>query len=792
MRLPIEWLKEYISIESKGVQSIADGLTLSGSNSEGVHFTGEQVKKIVVGQIVEMEQHPDAEKLKVCQVNIGEEMIQIVTNASNVKVNDLIPVALHGAILADGMKIKKGKLRGVLSQGMFCSFAELGVSSSSVPKAYEEGVLVLEGNPELGMDIMTYLKLDEAVIELEITPNRPDCLSILGMARETAATFQWKLKELPHYTFPEKLEASAEGVKVHVEAKDLCRRYQARLIENVVVKSSPLWMQMRLIQAGMRPVNTIVDLTNYVMLETGQPIHAFDADKLNTLSIEVRRAKAKEKIITLDDQERTLDEEMLVICNQDQAIAIAGLMGGADTEVSEATQNVLIEIASFDKTSVRRTSKVLGLRSEASSRFEKGVSEERVELAMSRLCYWIEELNIGQVTGNENEYFEGSKPLVKIAYTADYINEMIGTNLSESEIQAYLERLEIKTEKGYALIPPYRLDLQKKVDLVEEVARMYGYQNIPMTLPKMNTWGAYTNGQRIEEKAKQSLFASGVDEMLTYSFVSPKDIDLINIPENSLFRQQVMLKNPLGEEYSAMRRTLMPNVLQVLARNESRKIAQAKMFELGSIFIPKQMPVTEAPLEKKMLTLGMYGGVDFFSLKGSLENLFEALGIEGHEYIREENHASFHPGRCANIVWKGHFLGTLGEIHPQVMENFGFNERVYLAELEFNSLMQIAQELKKFKPIPKFPAVERDLAVVLDETIEAGRVEKCIQEAAGPLLESVVLFDIYQGEQVPSGQKSMAYALVFRGEETLTDEIINPIFEKILQALKQALNADLR
>lgn len=792
MKLPVEWLKDYVNIDDISLKQLVEELIMTGSNSEGTHVVSEKVEKIVVGKIESITQHPEADRLRICQTNIGSEVIQIVTAATNMKENDFVPVALHGAILADGAKIKKGKLRGEVSNGMFCSLEELGVEKNMIPKFFEDGLLILEQDMPLGADVASLLKLNTPVIEFEITPNRPDCLSIMGLSRETAATFN---KSVNTVTINESaLEGQNDAVKVNIEDPELCPRYMTKIVRNVKVKQSPLWMQTRLMLAGMRPINNIVDITNYVMLELGQPIHAFDLAKLENQEIGIRVAKEGETLKTLDDKERNLATDMLVITSQDKPIAIAGVMGGANTEVCDTTTDILLEVANFNKSSIRKTSKDLGLRSEASSRFEKGVSPETVSLAMARLCYLLETVAGATCEAGVVDAYPNKPTQKRIPVDTDYINRKIGITLTAEEIETYLKRLGVVMENGEAVVPFERLDLEKPIDLVEEIARLYGYNKIPMTLPKMNAWGAYTNGQRIEMQAKNELFCCGVDEILTYSFVSEKELDKINISENSMLRNQVKLINPLGEEFSTMRTTLIPSLLEVLSRNYNRKIKNARMFEIGNTFIPKEIPVKQEPIEKKALVIGAYGeGEDFFSLKGIVTALLDGLNIEGYHFEKECNHPTYHPGRCANVIWNGHVIGTMGELHPVVMENFNIGTRTYLADIDFNIVMQLTRETSRFKPIPKYPAIERDMAVVVKDEVASYAIEKIVKDACGELLESIKWFDLYKGPQIGEGNKSLAYALTFRTlDRTLTDEDVNPLFEKALKTLEAELGAQLR
>ncbi len=796
MRVPIEWLKSYVDIENLDDKTLMDKLVLTGSNNEGAYKICEGIENVVVGKILNIIGHPNADKLVVCTVDVRTEEIQIVTGATNISIGDYIPVALNGAVIAGGVKIKKGKLRGEVSNGMLCSLEELGFEGSSIPKEFDDGILILDQAYPIGEDILKILKLDEAVIEFEITPNRPDCLSMLGMAREVSASFDVpvKLPELYNETAASEVETFAS---VRIDDPDLCPRYAAKIIKNIKIETSPLWMQLRLMQSGMRPINNIVDITNFVMLEYGQPIHAFDLHSVSGGEIIVRRAKSEEVITTLDDKDRILTDEMLVIADKDKPIAIAGVMGGANTEINSDTKAVLLEVATFDKTSIRKTSKDLGLRSEASSRYEKGVSVELPAMVVDRVCHLIELLGAGEVVPGLIDVYPNKASRLEIPFRVERINQMIGSELTAQEMIEILKKLEIEVidTDGLKAIPPYyRLDLLKEIDLVEEIARLYGYDQIKMTLPKTSTWGARTNAQLIEEKAKTELLSSGVDEILTYSFVSRKDLDRINLPENSLLRNQVELINPLGEEFSVMRASLVPNVLEVLSRNYNRKNLKAKVFEMGSVFLPKELPVKQLPIEKKMLTIGLYGEhEDFFTLKGIVENMLSGVGVEGYYFEKETHSPTYHTGRCANIIWGDHILGTIGEIHPLVQEEYSLGIRTYVADLDFNLIMQLSRESKLFKAIPRYPAIERDIAVLVKDETTSYQIEQLVKASAGALLESVVMFDMYKGRQIPEGYKSVAYALVFRSEErTLEDEAVNKIFSKILKALEDELDAQLR
>lgn len=798
MLVPVKWLSKYVDISNIDIEELEDKLIMSGSNTEAVEETLPNVKNIVVGKILSIEQHPDADKLKVLKIDLGDEVVQIVTGATNIELDAYLPVCKVNSVLADKSKIKKGKLRGVESFGMLCSYQELGFENSVIPKAYQDGVWLLNTPYELGTPIGEIEELKDNVIEFEITPNRPDCLSIIGMAREAAATFDLKVK-YPDLTIKNEEGDANDFIKISVENTDLCPRYSGKVIKDVKIEPSPLWMQLRLMKAGMKPISNIVDITNFVLLEYGQPIHAFDLETLTNSEIIVRTANKDEKITTLDGVERKLTEEMLVIADAEKAIAIAGIMGGSETEVSDKTTSILLEVANFNKKNIRKTSKDLMLRSEASSRYEKGVSVENVSDAVNRVCELIEEVGAGKIVGGIVDVYPNKIENEVITVRSSRVNGLLGLELSLEAIKTLFERLEIEvTIEGENLLckaPHYRLDLLKEIDFVEEVARLYGYDVIPSTLFRGNEWGALTNGQNIEKITKESLVSSGLNEITTYSFVSPKSLDAINLSEHSVARNAVTLLNPLGEEYSIMRTTLLPNLLEVLARNYKRSVVDVSAFEIGNLFFPKQLPITELPIEKKSMVLGMYGeGKDFYTLKGVVEELFDTLGILGYHYESEKMHGTYHPGRCANIVLgDNHIIGTIGEVHPNVLKNYDIEVPTIVAEIDFNMLMQITRLEKKFTGIARFPASTRDLAVLVKADITNKQVIDIINTNGGKLLESVEIFDVYQGEQIEAGYKSMAYALIFRAKDrTLVDEDVNKAMEKILKKLSLELDAELR
>jgi len=791
MLVPVNWLKEYVDIEHIDIKELENRLIMTGSNTETVKKVAEKVQKIVVGKILSIEKHPDADKLLVMQVDVGEEEpIQIVTGAKNCNVNDYIPVVRSGGKIADGTKIKKGKLRGVVSNGMLCSLEELGYDIKVISKEYADGIYILNGEYEVGKDIKEAISgFDDNIIEFEITPNRPDCLSIIGMAREAAATFDRKLK-YPEIKIQNEIENAEEYISVDIKAEELCNRYVARVVKNVKIEESPDWLKVKLMNAGMRPINNIVDITNFVMLEYGQPIHAFDIDTLKDKKIIVRKAKLDEVIVTLDDKTRILDDNMLVIADTEKAVALAGVMGGLDTEISSNTKNILIEVAHFDKSNVRETSKKLGLRSEASSRYEKGVSPAYCSIVADRVCQLIEELSCGEVVSGRVDNYPVKKEKKIIKARVQRINSLIGINLNEEEMKEIFKKLEfeILTSNDGVIelsIPEFRLDIESEIDLVEEVARIYGYDKIPLTLPKGSEWGAKTNGQYIEDYAKEILVSEGLNEITTYSFISPKALDMIRISEDSILRNQVELLNPLGEEYSVMRTSLLPNMLEVLARNFNRNINTVKAFEIGNLFFSKGKD--NLPIEKKSMVIGIYGeDEDFYTLKGIIEELFEKLGIKNFKFEVESTHPSYHPGRCANIVWGNHILGTLGEVHPLVLENYGLSSRIYTAEIDFNIIMQITRLDTVYKTIPKYPSTSRDIALLVKDEVTNADIIELIEKNANSILESVKLFDVYKGKQIEEGYKSMAYSLSFRAaDRTLTDEEVNKVYENILSRLEE-------
>jgi len=797
MLVPLKWLKEYVDIDVSA-EELAHRMTMTGSNVEGIHRKGEGIENVVVGKILTIEPHPNADKLVLCNVDTGTRQYRIVTGAPNVEAGQLVPVALDGATLPGGHKINRSKIRGVESWGMLCSGEELGLTDEDYPGAEIDGILVLKEEYPLGMDIREALGLDDDIIEFEITSNRPDCLSVIGIAREAAVTLDSSFR-LP------KIEVKAGVGDVNTEAAvkvkdpDLCPRYCARVVKDVKIAPSPRWMQQRLSAAGIRPINNIVDITNYVMLEMGQPMHAFDLDKLTGKTIVVRRAYDGEKLVTLDDKERLLNDNMLVIADTEKAIGLAGVMGGANTEISDDTRNVLLESATFDRGSIRMTAKTLGLRSESSSRFEKGLDINNARAAIDRAAQLIEELDAGTVVEGVIDVCNGSLDDRVLEVSWKRINELLGLDLSPEIMGNILKKLEFKVEiKGDNLelvIPSFRQDVEGVADIAEEVARIYGYDKIPMTLMEGTvSRGRRTRKQKLIDMVKDVLVGSGLYEVVTYSFTSPRVYETIGITDPQDIPKTVRIANPLGEDQSIMRTTQIPSILEVLSRNRNRGLPLCQVFEIGTAFLPKSLPLNELPEEKSILTIGEYGpGMDYYDLKGKIEILLKFLGLlNGAEFVPRV-HPTFHPGRTAILKLGSAEAGIIGEIHPKVAENYQLEERVIMAELDLDILLDMAKDQRRYRPLPKYPAVTRDLALVVSKDTLAGQVERCIWEFGGELLEKVELFDVYAGSQIPEGYKSMAYALSYRAaDRTLTDEEVNALHDSIVKGLEKTLGAKLR
>ncbi len=797
MLVPLGWLKEYVDLKV-GLRELTEKLTLSGSNVEGLEFMGKDLNNIVIGKIKKVFKHPDASKLLVVNVDVGNNELQIVTGASNIKENDMVPVAIPGATIHGGKSIASAEFRGIKSDGMLCSAKELGFDDNGLSPDIRDGILILPPDSPVGYDVKEYLGLEDVVIDFEITPNRPDCLSIIGMAREAAATLKASFNVPDIKLKHEGRENAKNLVQISIEAEDLCSRYVAKIVNDVKIAPSPLWMQRRLQACGIRPINNIVDITNYVMMEIGQPLHAFDYEKIKGNHIIIRRGRNSEKMVTLDGITRDISEEMLVIADKNRPIALAGVMGGEETEIDDTTKTILIESANFSGTNVRRTSRKLGLRSEASMRFEKGIDPNICNIAADRACQLIEDLEIGTVLkGNVDVYVNKSNEKI-IRFSHERINRTLGTHISQEEVIRILERLEIKVIKEddeyFAVIPTFRSDISQQADLAEEVGRIYGYDKLPSTLPQGDaTRGKLSLHQKLSDDIKQLLTNIGFSEVYTYSFISPKAFDKMNVPRDSELRKAVIIKNPLGEDQSVMRTTLISSMLEVVKYNLNQRVEDIRLFEMGSIYRPQEIPLKQLPIEDKKLGLCLCGkSFDFFDLKRAIETVFAKLRIDKHAFLQDK-HFAFHPGRLSKIILSGQEVGFAGELHPDVLENYGIDERVYMAELFFDLMLRNASNVIEFKPLPKYPPSERDLAIIVEDTVPAGDIIEEIKKSSGELLEKAELFDVYKGGQIPSGFKSLAFSLVYRASErTLTDLEVNEIHNKVKARLEEKFNGTLR
>ena len=783
MNLSMRWLSDFVDIDAKP-HDFCEAITLSGSKVEGYTVEGSEISNVIVGKILSIEKHPDADKLVVCQVDVGSgEPIQIVTGATNLTVGDVVPVAMDNSTLPGGKKIRKGKLRGVVSNGMLCSLGELGLTVHDFPNAIEDGIMVIDEDVKLGQDIREALGLNDTCVEFEITSNRPDCFSIIGLAREAAATYNLPLKL--HTPVVKGNDGDVNDLlQVEVKNPELCMRYIARMVKNVKIEPSPRWMRERLRACGVRPINNIVDITNYVMLEYGQPMHAFDYKYVNGHKITVRTAKNGEKITTLDDVERNLDESMLVIADEKGPVAVAGVMGGEFSSIMDDTDTIVFESACFNGPSVRLTSKKLGLRTESSGRYEKGLDPNNTKPAVDRACELIEMLGAGEVIGGYVDVDNSDKAQRRIKLDVDWTNRFLGIDIPREQMVDYLERVGCVMEDDDIIVPSFRPDLEHKADISEEIARFYGYDKIPVTAIRGTAQGHLTEQQKFERTVSNTLLSQGLYEIMTYSFISPKYYDKIRLPEDSPLRKCVTIQNPLGEDTSVMRTTTLPSMLEILAKNYNNRNESAALFELSPEYIPTENPL---PDENVQVTLGMYGEqYDFYSLKGVVEALLDVLGIADYDVSAVSDNPTFHPGRCACISKDGRDIGTIGEIHPLVLQNYGINTKVYAAKLDASALFDLRCVSKEYKPLPKYPATARDIAVLCDDALPVLDMKKAIQKAAGPILERVSLFDVYKGQQVPDGKKSVAWSLSFRApDRTLTDEETDGAMKKVLKALDE-------
>ena len=770
----------------------SDAMTMSGSKVEGYESMGDSIQNVVTGKVLTCEDHPDSDHLHVTTVDAGTgEILQIVCGAPNCKAGIIVPVALVGAELPGG-KIKKGKIRGVESSGMLCSHDELGITEDMLGYEPEYGILVLPEDTPIGKDIRDIFGMNETVVEFEITSNRPDCFSIIGLARETAATFGKKFT-IPSVKFNENNENIADTISVEVQDKDKCKRYCARMVKNVKIAPSPSWMQQRLTACGVRPINNIVDITNYVLLEYGQPMHAFDLRDLEDNKIIVRRAEDGEVIKTLDEQDRKLTSNDLVIADGKRAVAIAGVMGGFNSEVKDDTATVVFESATFDAASVRLTAQRVGLRTESSSRYEKGLDYNNTVPAVERACQLVEELGCGEVVGGMIDVMGNVKDMETLPFRPEKINAFLGTDIPTEDMIKIFNALEIAvdTEKMTVTPPSFRPDLEGEADIAEEVARFYGYDKIPTTLLSGEaTCGMKNDRQKAQDAIGESLNAQGMYEIYTYTFVSPSIFDKLNIPTDSDLRNVVKITNPLGEDTSVMRTTTIASMLEILARNYNYRNGAAKLYEIGKVFIPTG---EELPNEPYKITMGMYGNkVDFYDTKGICESLFADLKVNKVKYEAVTDNPTFHPGRCAKITAGGKTLGIIGEIHPAVTRKFGIETPVYIGELDFESVFLNIDSNIKFTELPKFPAVTRDIAVLVDKTTPVADIEEIIVRASKNL-ESVSLFDVYEGDKIPSDKKSVAYNIVYRAaDRSLTGEEVQKSFDKAVRSLEHQLGAQLR
>ena len=805
MNTALSWIKAYVPELECTDQEYMDAMTLSGTKVEGYSRLDKNLEKIVVGQIEKIEKHPDADKLIICQVNIGSEVIQIVTGAPNVKEGDKVPVVLDGGKVAgghdggplpeEGIKIKAGKLRGVPSNGMMCSIEELGSSREMYQEAPEMGIYIFNDDVVVGSDAVEALGLRDTVFEYEITSNRVDCYSVIGIAREAAATFR-KPFCLPEVTVKENGEKIEDYISVEVQDKELCPRYCARVCTNIKIGPSPEWMQRRLAASGIRPINNLVDITNYVMEEYGQPMHAYDLDTIAGKKIIVRRAKEGDVFQTLDGQERKLDSEVLMICDAEKEVGIAGIMGGENSKITDDVKTVLFEAATFNGANIRKSAKRVGIRTDASGKFEKGLDPYNAEDAINRACQLIEELGCGEVVSGMVDVCDTLKEKVVLPFEPDKYNNLLGTNVSKEEMLDIFKMIEVEYDEAANTLtmPTFRQDLLRQCDIAEEVARFYGYDKIPMTLPSGEAMtGKLPFKLRIEQKARDIAEYCGFSQGMCYSFESPKVFDKLLLDADDKARCAITISNPLGEDFSIMRTISLNGMLTSLATNYNRRNKNVRLYELGNIYVPKALPLTELPDERMQFTLGMYGDGDFFTMKGVIEEFFDSIGI--HEKVTYDPNAGknfLHPGRQANILYKGEVLGYLGEVHPEVCDNYDMKTRAYVAVLDMPVIVPLATFDRKYEGIAKYPAVSRDISMVVPKNILVGQIEEIIEQRGGRILESYNLFDIYEGDQIKDGYKSVAYSITFRAKDrTLEEADISGAMKKILNGL-ESMGIELR
>lgn len=792
MKVPMSWLGDYTDISGVTPREYNSALTMTGSKVEAVEYLGENLDRVVAGKINSITPHPDSDHLVICMVDVGNEVLQIVTGAPNVKEGQIVPVALDGSTLPNDVHIKKGKLRGVESNGMLCSHDEMGISAADLGYEPEYGILVLPGDTKIGMDMKDYFGLNEHVVEFEITSNRPDCFSVIGLARETAVTFGKPLN-VPVPTYSENSENINDTLTVEVKNPDKCLRYCAKMIKNVKIGPSPKWLANRLRACGVRSINNIVDITNYLLLEYGQPMHAFDLRDLVGGRIIVRDAAEGEVIKTLDEQEHKLTANDLVIADSERAVAIAGVMGGFNSEVKPDTTCVIFESATFDAASVRLTAQRCGMRTEASSRYEKGLDANNTLPAIERACQLVEMLGCGEVVGGLIDIKGNMKDAVELSLRPEKINTFLGTDIPTADMIATLKALEFDVnEDTMKIIPPsFRPDIECEADVAEEIARFYGYDNIPTTLLSGEaTIGLKTPLQKLRDKINSTLTGCGLSEIYTYTFTSPSYFAKLRIPEDSCLRNTVKITNPLGEDTSIMRTTTIASMLDTLSYNYSHRNENVGLFEIGKVYLPKGDVLPEEP---EKITIGLYGDYDFYVLKGIVGLLLESLNVKDAEFAAETANPTFHPGRTASLSIAGKICGVLGEVHPDVLSTYEIEAACYVAELDLTTIFEAADNAVKYKRLPRFPAAERDIAMLVDKTVPVAELEKTIKKASGDILDSVKLFDVYEGAQIPEGKKSVAYAISFRAaDRSLTNDEVSRVFNKIVKDLEYKNGAQLR
>ena len=799
MLLSRKWLNEFVPVDVDD-RTFAEDMTLSGSKVEITEIEGEEISNVVVGRVVEIKRHENSDHMWICQVDVGEEApIQIVTGAQNVSQGDLVPVAKHNSTLPGGVKITKGKLRGEKSNGMLCSYKELGMTDNEWPYSVVDGIFLLNSDPDLkakdlkpGDDIRTAIGLDDHVVEFEITPNRPDCLSVIGLAREAAVTYGKTMAQHEPVVKGGGIGNLTELLDVETPATDLCPRYTARMVRNVKIGPSPKWMRDRLRASGVRPINNIVDITNYVMLEYGQPMHAFDYRYVNGGKIVVRRAEDGETLTTLDGNVRQLNSSMLVIADEHRAVGLAGIMGGENSEIVEDTVDVVFESANFNGTSIRRTALALGMRTEASAKFEKGLDILNTLPAVNRACELVEMLGAGEVLDGTIDILNFVPQPKQLKLRADKINALLGTDIDAAEMCRILQELGFGVDGDIITVPSWRGDVEHYSDLAEEVARFYGYNQIPTTaMTGVTTRGGYSPEQMLERSLGTVCRSLGYDEIITYSFISPTYYDKIRLPEDSPLRKSMKIMNPLGEDTSIMRTTVMPSMLEILTRNYNYRNKEAHLYELGRTYFEREDGMADEP---KHLSLGVYGPEEsFFTLKGAVETILDSIRAEDVTYVAEKSDPSYHPGRCAKVYVNGQEVGTLGQIHPLVAANYGVDSELYYADLKFDALFASRGADPEYQPLPKFPAVTRDIAVLVDKAVTVGAMESSIQAAAKGLLKDVTLFDIYEGAKLPTGKKSVAFNLVLRADDrSLTAQEADDEVNLVLERLKKDFDAMLR